>query len=160
MAVREPSESLDPRMLKVWRTNALWSGLAELLLPALAAAASWRWGWPWWIVVVLTASGLVELAVSTWVLPPLRWRNWRYEIRDEEIELRRGFIMVKRTLVPMVRIQHVDMKQGPVMRRFGVASIAFSTAAGEHVIPGLSLETAEAVRDRIMELARLIHEDA
>ncbi|MNC77824.1 Bacterial membrane flanked domain protein [compost metagenome] len=59
----------------------------------------------------------------------------------------------------MVRIQHVDMKQGPVMRKYRVAAITFSTAAGVHEIPGLDLDTAEAVRNRIVELARLAHED-
>lgn len=156
---REPMQTIDERMLKVWRVNGAVSGLILPVAALLTGAASWKWGWPWWIAAGLAAAGLIVLWLNVWVVPPVRWRRWRYEIREEEIDLKHGFIIIKRTLIPMVRVQHVDMKTGPVMRKYGVASITFSTAAGMHEIPGLALETAEAVRDRIVELARLAHED-
>ncbi|MDF2922685.1 MAG: hypothetical protein K0R57_1599 [Paenibacillaceae bacterium] len=159
MTLREPLEPIDERMLKVWRTTALIGSLIWLVLSALAAAATWKFGWPWWIGAVLLAYGIAELWLSVKVILPIRLRSWRYEIREDEIALKRGILFIKRTLIPMVRVQHVDMKQGPVMRRHGLAAITFSTAAGGHEIPGLSLETADAVRNRIMELARLAHED-
>lgn len=155
----EPLMHIDKRMLKVWRAGALLWGMLLLLCSMLAAAAAWRWEWPWWIALGLAAAGLFVVLLAGWVIPPVRWRCFRYEIREEEIDLQHGVFILKRTLIPMVRVQHVDSKSGPVMRKYGVASVTFSTAAGMHEIPGLSFDTADAVRNRIVELTRLAHED-
>ena len=76
----------------------------------------------------------------------------RYEIRPDEIDLQRGILWIERTLVPLARIQHVDTRQGPVQRRFGLSTVVFYTAAGPNQIPELSTQVAAEVRDRIAEL--------
>ena len=97
---------------------------------------------------------LVLAGVVVGVVPGLRWRRWRYEIRPDEVDLQRGIIWVSRTLVPLARIQHVDTRQGPLQRRFGLSTVVFYTAAGPNQIPELSTLVAERVRDRIAELTR------
>jgi len=84
----------------------------------------------------------------------LRWRRWRYEIRPEEVDLQRGILWISRTLVPLARIQHVDTRQGPLQRRFGLSTVVFYTAAGPNRIPELSTPIAAETRDRIAELTR------
>jgi membrane protein YdbS with pleckstrin-like domain len=88
------------------------------------------------------------------VVPDLRWRRWRYEIRDEEVDLQRGILWIRRTLVPLARIQHVDTQSGPLQRRFNLATVVFYTAAGANQIPELSARAAAEARDRISELTR------
>jgi membrane protein YdbS with pleckstrin-like domain len=88
------------------------------------------------------------------VVPDLRWRRWRYEIREDEVDLQRGIVWVSRTLVPLARIQHVDTRHGPLQRRFALATVVFYTAAGPNQIPELSAPVAALVRDRIAELTR------
>jgi membrane protein YdbS with pleckstrin-like domain len=88
------------------------------------------------------------------VVPDLRWRRWRYEIRPDEVDLQRGIVWVSRTLVPLARNQHVDTRQGPLQRRFGLATVVFYTAAGPNQIPELSAPVAALARDRIAELTR------
>lgn len=159
MAMLEPAGRIDTRMMKVWRLEA-WIAGGFILILAIALLCAWRfWEWPWWIGAGAAAVGASEIWLIGYVWAPTVWRNWRYEVREEEIDLLRGFWSVKRTVIPMVRVQHVDMKMGPVMRRYGLAGITFSTAAGSHEIPGLDTETADAVRLRISGLARLQHED-
>ena len=63
--------------------------------------------------------------------------RWRYEVRESEIELQHGIFIVKRTLIPMVRVQHVDTSQGPILRKYDLAEITISTAATNHTIPAL-----------------------
>jgi membrane protein YdbS with pleckstrin-like domain len=82
------------------------------------------------------------------------WRRWRYEIREDEVDLQRGIAWVSRTLVPLARIQHVDTQSGPLQRRFGLATVVFYTAAGPNQIPELSAPVAAEVRERIAELTR------
>lgn len=105
-----------------------------------------------WVLPVFAAVILAVLLVV--VVPDLRWRRWRYEIRDEEVDLESGIIWRVRTLVPLARIQHVDTRSGPLERRFGLATVVFYTAAGANEIPELALSLAAGVRDRIAELTR------
>ena len=98
---------------------------------------------------------LLVLAIGVGVVPELRWSRWRYEVRDEEIDLRHGTLRITRTLVPMLRVQHVDTEQGPIQGSIGdVATIAFHTAAGRNEIPHLRSSEAARVRDRILELTK------
>jgi uncharacterized protein len=151
----EPAERLDPRARTLWRITGAFGALPLLAVGALASWVSLRLAeLPLPLAVLPLFAALALFAVLAGVMPDLRWRRWRYEIRDEEVELQRGIVWVSRTLVPLARIQHVDTQSGPLQRRFGLATVVFYTAAGGNRIPELSAPAAAAVRDRIAELAR------
>jgi membrane protein YdbS with pleckstrin-like domain len=116
-------------------------GLAGSDAPAILAVLAWL-------------AALVALAVGGVAHPILRWRRWRYEVRDEEIDLLRGALVVRRTLIPMTRVQHVDTVRTVVSDLFGLRSVTVHTAAGSHSIPALRPDEAAAIRDRIALLAR------
>jgi membrane protein YdbS with pleckstrin-like domain len=104
--------------------------------------------WPAW------ALALAVVAVGGLALPLVRWRSWRYEVRDEEIDLLRGAVVVRRTLIPMARVQHVDTQRTPLSDLFELRSVTVHTAAGSHSIPALRPGDAALMRDRIALLAR------
>lgn len=57
-----------------------------------------------------------------------------------------------RTIVPLRRVQHLDIAQDLIEREFGLARIVLHTAGTRHsavVLPGLRQEQAEALRDAI-----------
>jgi uncharacterized protein len=91
-------------------------------------------------------------------VPELRWRRWRWEVREHEIDIRHGTFAITRTLVPMLRVQHVDTRRDPLKQLLGLATVVFHTAAGENRIPALPLEEADRVRERIAALARTADE--
>ena len=93
------------------------------------------------------------------LLPKIRYARWRWGVTDEFLEIAKGIIWRRRTVIPFIRVQNTDTRQGPLMRAFGLADVTVSTAAGEHVIPGLAAADAEALRDRAAELARIARED-
>ena len=107
-------------------------------------------------VLVVLAWGLAVavVAVGGVTAPLLRWRTWRYEVRDEEIDLLRGAVVVRRTLIPMARVQHVDTQRTPLSDLFELRSVTVHTAADSHSIPALRPGDAAAIRDRIAVLAR------
>jgi uncharacterized protein len=151
----EPAERLDPQAKTLWRiTGALGA------LPLLAVGVFVSWGLlrvvevPVLLGVLPFLAALGLFVVFAGVVPGLRWRRWRYEIREDEVDLQRGIVWISRTLVPLARIQHVDTQSGPLQRRFGLATVVFYTAAGPNRIPELSAPVAAGVRDRIAELAR------
>ena len=156
----EPNERIDPRALKSWFISGFLLGLVLLTIPAsyiILVSAAWNlptlWGW----------LGIAVVAIFTiWsaiIAPRFRIRFWRYEIRKNEIDIQHGIFIVRRTLIPMVRVQHVDTEHGPVMRLFGLATLRISTAATYHYIPALSKEKASELMGEIASLARLSDED-
>jgi uncharacterized protein len=106
------------------------------------------------LVWAMRATAVAVLVIGGIAMPLLRWRTWRYEVRDEELDLLRGAVVVRRTLIPMTRIQHVDTTRNVVGDLFGLSSVVVHTAAGSNDIPALRPDEAEAIRDRIAQLAR------
>lgn len=150
-----PSERLDPRAKAVWRISGLLNALPLLAGAAFASYALLNWAEAPTLVAVLPVLVVALLAVvSVGIAPGLRWRRWRYEIRPDEVDLQRGVWWVSRTLVPLARIQHVDTRQGPLQRRYGLSTVVFYTAAGPNQIPELAVPVAAEARDRIAELTR------
>ena len=124
---------------------------AGLMVAGSALAASDAPGVLAWLAF---ASAVGVIAAGGVALPLVRWRTWRYEVRDEEIDLLRGAVVVTRTLIPMTRVQHVDTRRTPLSDVFGLRSVTVHTAAGSHSIPALREGDAAAIRDRIALLAR------
>ncbi|MBA2511897.1 MAG: PH domain-containing protein [Rubrobacter sp.] len=151
----EPSERLDPRAKVVWRISGALNMLPLLAGAGFASFVLLRWVEASVFIGILPVLGVLVLAVfSVVVAPGLRWRRWRYEIRPDEVDLQRGVWWVSRTLVPLARIQHVDTRQGPLQRRYGLSTVVFHTAAGPNQIPELSAPIAAEARDRIADLTR------
>ena len=97
------------------------------------------------------AVALLALAALAW-LPRRRWRAWGYREGEDELHVRHGLMVRTRTVVPFGRVQHIDVAQGPVERRFGLATLILHTAGtrGASVpLPGLPHAEAERLRDRI-----------
>jgi membrane protein YdbS with pleckstrin-like domain len=97
---------------------------------------------------------LVGLVVATALIPRWRWSRWRWDVRDEGIDIQHGTLTVRRTLVPWVRVQHVDTRRGVFEQSFGLSTVVVHTAAGGHTIPLLPASEAESLRERIAGLAR------
>ncbi len=89
-------------------------------------------------------------------LAVLRYRAWGYEVRDDGIYLERGVVRQVRTVVPFVRIQHVDSSRGPVERLAGLATTVVYTAGSrgaDVTVPGLTPVRADDLRERLKGLA-------
>jgi membrane protein YdbS with pleckstrin-like domain len=143
----EPARRLSPTARWLWRTQGL---IATVLAFIFATALGSR---PVWLLVPVAV-----LAIGAGVVPELRWSRWRYEIRDEEIDLRHGTVTVTRTLIPMLRVQHVDTTRGPLDQLLGLATVVVHTAAGKTTIPALDEYDAGRLRDQIATLARTADE--
>lgn len=157
-----PKSQLDPKVKSVWRINdAIWIvlGYACVAIPFAIAGNADPAPWVGAVLVACTAVLVVLLALFLVVLPPIRFARWRYELHDDYLDIAKGIIWRKRYIIPFIRVQNTDTRQGPILRAFGLSSVTVATAAGEHSIPGLKAEEANELRDRAAELARLARED-
>ena len=157
--VIEPKKRISERALKVWRIYGIIYSVFFLLLAGGVIGFTIAFNWPVWISVVSILLFALSLYFFVVFFPTMRWRRWRYEIREQEIELQQGVFVIKRTLVPMVRVQHVDTRQGPILRKYHLSSVTVSTAATVHEIPALEMEEAEEIRMSISKLAKVADED-
>ncbi len=161
-----PAQSLNPKIKTVWRINdALWLTVIFLCValtpfifmlddsdPELQAVGSI-------VCLVLVVVYVAMLILFLVILPPIRYARWKFDLNQDYLEIARGIIWRKRFIIPFIRVQNTDTRQGPILRMFGLASVTVSTAAGAHEIPGLDEATAETLRDRAAEFARLARED-
>ena len=90
-----------------------------------------------------------------WVyLARRRWSAWGYAEREQDLVLRRGVLIRRLTIVPYGRMQFVDVRQGPLARALGVATVQLHTAAAasDAAIPLVSDDEAQRLRDRLAAL--------
>ena len=101
---------------------------------------------------IVTIPLLVLLLYPVLVAPGRRYRAWGYAMDADELRIARGVWTRSETIVPLARVQHVDVSQGPIERTFGVCRLVLHTAGTMHsrvVLPGLARATAEALRDEV-----------
>ena len=86
------------------------------------------------------------------VIPHRRWGRLGYALHPKMLQVVRGWLFHVDTIVPLVRVQHIDVLRGPLDKTFGTATLIVHTA-GTHnsvvTLPGLSPEKASDIRDEI-----------
>ncbi len=128
-----------------------------------------RWWTPYLFFAALILCGpVISLALFTeatiaqtvniyWLLVPwafLLWfdrRNYRDALDDAQIYVREGWWRQRLTIAPQVKVQTVEIAQGPIARRQGLASVNFGISGGTLEMVALPLETARVIRDAVME---------
>lgn len=138
-----------------WRASLLLSAAA--LLVVLVLVERFFGGY---IPTATLPVVLVLALVWAWVWPPLQYRSWRYQIREHQLWAERGVAARTMSVIPYVRIQHVDTRQDLLERALGIARVVVFTAGirgAEFVLPGLPTAEAERLRDQLAELAGVEH---
>lgn len=101
-------------------------------------------------------TGLLSVVCLAWILiiPKLRYRYWRYELRDEDLYAIRGIWNRVQTTVPLRRIQHLDVAQDLIEGNYNLARLVVHTAgtrSTDVVVPGLPYDEAVQLRDTVRE---------
>jgi membrane protein YdbS with pleckstrin-like domain len=155
--VSDPTEALDPRYIPQQRLVGRLLLLAAsapsfvVLLTVLAtrddlgapgrAALAALW---------IAAFGMLAWLAETW--PARAFAHTRYGLDADGLQIARGVYWRSLTYVPRSRVQHTDVSQGPVERRYGLGTLIVYTAGTDHArvaLPGLAWETAVALRDEL-----------
>jgi membrane protein YdbS with pleckstrin-like domain len=93
-------------------------------------------------------------AIFTIVFPKLKYNNWFFELKDDELFLKRGVVTKISSTAPYCRIQHIDIAQNIVERIFGLSSLVVYTAGtkgADLVIPGLPHYYAQELQSKLKE---------
>ena len=111
--------------------------------------------------VLPTGSFLIPILLLygfiAFVVPARKYRHWGYDMGTDRIRIVRGYMFYHDTIVPFGRIQHIDVDQGPIDRRYGLATLTVHTAGNHNskvALPGLALADAHAMRADIRAAIR------
>ena len=162
--VREPAWPLSRSAIGLWVTESvissvlLWIGIAAFLLFVPADAGGpipvLRW--------VLPIFGALYAIVAIGVRPQFKHRVYRWEVTDDAVYTRTGWLTRTWTLVPISRIQTVDVNRGVFQQLFGLATVAVLTASSQGTVrvPHLEVDVARRVADDLARRAELVHDEA
>ena len=70
-----------------------------------------NFNWWGWLFGLLVTGAILFIPLDYFVFPNLRQRYYSYRLNEEEIEIQKGMFVVKRVLIPMIRVQHVTIEQ-------------------------------------------------
>lgn len=147
-------QRLDPNATQMWRT-ARAIGLVILLL--LGAGA-------WFLVlrrltfipaaarVLILAVPILLQTLNLAIYPPIEYRQWAYLVTSDRIEIRKGIFFHSVQVIPISRIQHVTVSEGPLARLYRLAAVTIHTAGGSFRIEGLARSTADIICDRLKDV--------
>ncbi|HET9372751.1 MAG TPA: PH domain-containing protein [Vicinamibacterales bacterium] len=146
--------ALDPQYVVVQRlaaaiasTVVMTIATLGMLITAFGAPGALWWQLPAWV------AGAVFFVWWTIRWPPLDYAHARYRVDAVGLEIRRGVWWREVTSVPKSRVQHTDVSQGPIERRFGIGTLVIYTAGTDHArveLPGLPYARALAIRDHLL----------
>jgi uncharacterized protein len=162
--LREPAWPLSRSAIGLWVTGAVveslvWAAIVTaFVLFVPVTAADWvptaRW--------LLVAAAVVESAVIIGVRPWLRYRVHRWEVTADAVYTQTGWLTRTWTLVPISRIQTVDVTRGVLQQLFGLSTVAVLTASSQGTVrvPHLEADVAQRVADDLAHRAEQVRDQA
>ncbi len=149
--------SLDPQVVDLERDVGLivtvcTSGGLLIALAILLLAADL----PRWLLPILPCAWTAVTAALVWHTfrwPQIQYRHTSYRVDAQGIEIARGVLWRSIINVPVSRVQHTDVSQGPLQRRYGLGTLTIYTAGTTYArvdLQGLSHPTALAIRDHLL----------
>jgi putative membrane protein len=169
----ESKEDSDHMVAPLAKLDEIWPIMAETGINPPTDGLSLQQGrFAWWLIgfvilmpivfaamfaVVTFADSTLTKSLLLLLLPlfllvfsAFQWRVYRYAEDGVQIFARQGWWRQRLTILPQVRVQSAEIKQGPFARWVGLASLHFGIAGGTLELIALPLETARAIRDRVI----------
>jgi membrane protein YdbS with pleckstrin-like domain len=88
-------------------------------------------------------------AFVAFTVPARKYRHWGYVMGTDQLRVVRGYMFYSVTILRFGRIQHIDVDQGPIDRRYGLSKLTVHTAGNHNstvTLPGLAHADALAMR--------------
>jgi uncharacterized protein len=142
-------QQVDPATIAAWR----WEGLIGAIGAAIASAVPLAAMAPTLSLIIPTLVAVTG-AITSWFWPAVRYRHLAYGIDDIGLVIHEGVLWRAQTLLPRARIQHSDVSQGPLQRRYGIATLKLYTAGSRYTkveLEGLRHDDAVALRDSLVK---------
>lgn len=148
--------SLDPRIIQLDRiASFIFSAFVSAAL-LLALLITWAAAGTGWVPAGLAAAWFLVTPGLLWfsyAWAPVDYRHRSYTVDERGIEIRHGVFWRSVQNVPRSRVQHIDVSQGPLDRRFGLGKLSIYTAGTAYALValrGVTHERALGIRDHLL----------
>lgn len=124
-------------LLLIWAGVVMWTQHAEYLQEYST------------YIYAAAAAVLIYKFIGIIIYPLIEYRQWGYYMTDDRVDIKHGIFFITNTVIPVIRIQHISIKQGPINRRLGLHKVELSLASGTFTIEGLSYEIASQIAENL-----------
>ncbi|WDS38113.1 PH domain-containing protein [Pseudoxanthomonas sp.] len=136
--------------------GAFLGTLCALLVAALVARLTAHVALPWaWIAPAGVGAALLGAVIAY-----RRHRYTRWRLDEQGFALMQGRLWQSETHIPISRVQHLDVRRGPLERAARLSTLVVHTAGtrlNAVSVSGLDQRDAERLRDRLAH--QLDHDD-
>lgn len=147
---------LDPRSVPLEQIGgSIFSGVFSLAL-LIGIMILWiniGFGIIWYLALAAAMIIVALLVVFSVYWPRIAYQRARWRLDDEGLEIHRGVLWRHRISIPLGRVQHADVSQGPLERQFGIGKLTVHTAGTQNAsveLGGLAYAEALELRDRLV----------
>jgi membrane protein YdbS with pleckstrin-like domain len=145
---------LDPNTIRVERISSwIFTSIVGVFL--LFQLIVNLFGGPWRIAIAvaltIVVGGLLAWLSHRW--PEISYRHTFYRVDPQGFEIRRGVFWRRTINVPKSRVQHTDVSQGPLQRKYDLGTLVIYTAGTDHAkveLQGLHHAQAMRIRDHLL----------
>jgi len=150
--------ALDPRSIHVqriagWIFTAVVGIVSLVGVFAVVVAADDLPGWLRALLPLLWLAATILLAWHAHRWPVREYQRTSYRVDALGIEIRKGVYWRVAINVPRSRVQHTDVSQGPLERRYGLGTLIIYTAGTDHAkieLAGLEHGVALRLREHLL----------
>jgi membrane protein YdbS with pleckstrin-like domain len=148
--MRKPEKKLRLLWGSIFSVILLLIGVAFLLLPSGLYQTVGSVIWPPMMVGAIAVAGILYIDRA--------YRAWGFEVREDHLYIQHGVFTKVKSMVPFVRIQHVDTQRNFLERIFGLSRVVVYTAGSrgsdvqvKGLVPGDASQMQEKLRDVAIE---------
>lgn len=154
-----PVKKLDESAIRYERTKDSIRSFFTLAFFGILMFLTLKFDWPKSLMIIWIILPIADFSLSLYVLPYLKLKSVRYEMHTLHLEIMTGIFFKKRVLIPIERIQHVAVKEGPLTRLYDIQIVEVFTAGTVHEIPLLIKNEAEELRIQLLERLKAVKSD-
>lgn len=151
-------QKLDPRSIRVQQIGG-WISTAVMAAGTLVGLGIGLFAgddMPGWLRSILPWLWLAAIVLMAWHAhwwPRRAYEYASYRIDHQGIEIKRGVYWRVAINVPRSRVQHTDVSQGPIERRYSLGTLVIYTAGTDHAkveLSGLEHGVALRIREQLL----------
>lgn len=148
--------SVDPRNVQVELVAGMIASTIVATAILVGVVICWfqiGFTWPFYLTLAIASLGIALMFLGSIYWPKWSHERTSYRVDEEGLEIRRGVIWRHRITIPLGRVQHADVSQGPIQRMFGIGTLMVHTAGTQNAsigLLGLEHELAVRIRDVIV----------
>jgi putative membrane protein len=170
---QDSKEESDFMAAPLAKLEEIWPIAAQTGITPTDAETLFRKGrFGWWatgllglaiVMVIATLATMIfteaPFRLAGWLLAvpllflPLTWLEWRQYgdlIDAQQLYVREGWWRQRLAIAPQLKVQSVEISQGPIARTLGLSTLHFGIAGGSLAFAALPLAEARAIRDTVM----------